>query len=144
LNVGHAYYWGGDVRRGKQVGTGLLAADLDYDATTGFWQIKKIYRGDYPDTQWSSPLARPDLRVKPGQWLVAIDGKALAKGEDYLKRLANRAGQEVELSIGDAPKVEGARRVVVKPVANDTRVRYATWIRETREYVDKRSHGQIG
>ena len=29
LNVGHAYHCGGDVRRGKAVGTGLLAADLD-------------------------------------------------------------------------------------------------------------------
>src|SRR5262249_34924521 len=112
LNVGHAYHWGGDVRRGRPVGTGLLAADLDYDAARGFWQIRKIYRGDYPDPEWSSPLARADLRVKPGQWLVAIDGRPLRKGEDYLARLASRAGQEVELSIADTPKLEAARRVV--------------------------------
>jgi tricorn protease len=144
LNVGHAYHFGGDLRHGKLIGTGLLAADLDYDPATGFWQIKKIYRGDYPDPAWSSPLARPDLRVKPGQWLVAVDGKPLVKGEDYLKRLANRARQEVELSINDAPRLAGARRVVVKTVASDTRIRYATWIREMREYVDRRSNGQIG
>jgi len=144
LNVGHAYHGGGDLRRGKMVGTGLLAADLDYDPASGFWRIRKIYRGDYPDPKVSSPLARPDLRVKPGQWLVAIDGRPLVKGEDYLRRLANRAGQEVELSIADAPKVEGARRVVVKAVDNDTPIRYATWIRETREYVDRKTNGQIG
>ena len=144
LNVGHAYQGGGDVRRAKAVGTGLLAADLDYDPASGFWQIKKIYRGDYPDPQWSSPLARPDLRVKPGQWLVAIDGRPLAKGEDYLRRLQGRAGQEVELSIADAPRVEGARRVVVKTAGNDQRIRYATWIREMRDYVDRKSNGQIG
>jgi tricorn protease len=144
LNVGHAYHGGGDLRRGKPVGAGLLAADLDYDAASGFWQIRKIYRGDYPDPRTSSPLARPDLRVKPGQWLVAIDGRPLVKGEDYLQRLANRAGQEVELSIADAPKPEPARRVVVKAVADDTPIRYATWIRETREYVERRSNGQIG
>ncbi len=144
LNVGHAYHWGGDLRRGPVVGTGLLGADLEYDPASGFWRIQKIYRGDHPDPQWSSPLARPDLRVKPGQWLVAIDGKPLAKGEDYLKRLTNRAQQEVELSIADAPRPEGARRVVVKTVANDTRIRYATWIREMRAYVDKKSKGQIG
>jgi tricorn protease len=126
------------------VGTGMLAADLNYDPTSGFWQIQKIYRGDYPDPKWSSPLARPDLHVKSGQWLVAIDGKPLVKGEDYLMRLANRAGQEVELSINDAPKIEGARRVVVKTAADDQRIRYATWIRETRELVDKVSNGQIG
>ena len=144
LNVGHAYHSGGDLRRGKPVGTGLLGADLRYDPASGFWQIEKIYRGDYPDPQWSSPLARPDLRVKPGQWLVAIDGRPLSKGEDYLRRLEGRAGHEVELSIGNAPRLEGARRVVVKTVPDDGRIRYATWIRETREYVDKKSHGQIG
>jgi tricorn protease len=144
LNVGHAYHWGGDQRHGNAVGTGLLAADLDYDPGSGFWQIKKIYRGDYPDPDWSSPLARPDLHVKPGQWLVAIDGKPLVKGEDYLKRLAGRAKQEVELSINDAPKLAGARRVVTKTVAGDTRIRYTSWIRETREYVDRKSQGQIG
>ena len=28
LNVGHAYHMGGDVRRGKPVGTGMLAASM--------------------------------------------------------------------------------------------------------------------
>ncbi|HEV8374870.1 MAG TPA: PDZ domain-containing protein [Candidatus Polarisedimenticolia bacterium] len=144
LNVGHAYHSGGDLRRGKNVGTGLLGADLDYDSSSGFWQIKKIYKGDYPALETASPLARPDLRLKPGMWIVAIDGKALVRGEDYLHRLANRAGQEVELSVNGEPKLEGARHIVVKPVANDTPIRYATWIRENRAYVDKASQGQIG
>jgi tricorn protease len=144
LNVGHAYHGGGDARSGKKVGTGLLAADLRYDAESGFWQIQKIYRGDFPMPTWSSPLSRADLRVKAGQWLVAIDGKALVKGEDYLKRLANRAGQEVELSVNDQPSLKEARRIVIKTVADDTRIRYADWVRENREYVDKKSDGQIG
>jgi tricorn protease len=144
LNVGHAYHGGGDIRQGKKVGTGLLAADLNYDPNTGCWQIQKIYRGDYPMPDWTSPLARADLRIKPGQWLVAIDGKPLVKGEDYLQRLANRAGQEVELSIGDKPELKDARRVVVKTVGTDTQIRYADWVRETREYVDKKSKGTIG
>jgi len=144
LSVGHAYHWPGDLHRGAQVGTGLLAADLDYDAGSGFWKIVRIYEGDYPDPLNASPLSRADLDVKPGMWLVAIDGKPLLKGEDYLKRLAGRAGREVELSINTGPKLEGARRIVIKPVPRDTRIRYATWVRETRAYVDKASKGQIG
>jgi tricorn protease len=144
LNVGHAYHFGGDLRRGKPVGTGLLGADLTYDDPSGFWRIDKIYKADYPDPNTSSPLARADLRVHPGMWLVAIDGRPLQKGEDYLKRLANRADQEVELSVNDSPKVDGARRIVVKPVPADTRLRYADWIRTTRAHVDKISNGQIG
>jgi tricorn protease len=144
LSVSHAYHGGGDVRAGKRVGTGLLAADLRYDAASGFWQIQKIYRGDFPLAEWSSPLARPDLQVRPGQWLVAVDGRALVQGEDYLQRLGNRAGQEVELSINETPSLQGARRAVVKTVADDTKIRYATWVRENREYVDQKSGGKIG
>ena len=144
LNVGHAYHSGGDLRRGKQVGTGLLGADLTYDLASGFWRINKIYVGDYPDPKVSSPLARADLRVTAGMWLVAIDGRSLEKGEDYLRRLANRAGQEVEISINTAPKIDGARRIVVKTLGNDTPIRYADWIRERREYVNRASSGQIG
>src|SRR5260370_41535909 len=106
----------------------------------GDWEILKIYTGDAPMPETMSPLARPDLNVKPGMWLVAIDGKPLVKGEDYLRRLANRAGREVELSINDEPKLAGARRIVVKPVGNDTPIRYATWVRERRAYVAKASH----
>jgi tricorn protease len=144
LNVGHAYHGGGDLRRGKTIGTGLLGADLVYDPESGFWKITKVYAGDYPDKRTSSPLARPDLRVSPGTWLVAIDGRKLEKGEDYLRRLANRAGQEVELSVNDRPRLEGARRIVLTTVGNDTPIRYADWIREQRDYVSRKSNGQIG
>ena len=135
---------GGDLRRGRSIGTGLLAADLAHDDASGFWRIEKIHRGDFPTPGWTSPLARPDLRVKTGMWLVAIDGRPLRVGEHYLKRLANRAGQEVELSINDSPRLDGARRVVVKTVRNDRRIRYAGWVREMRAYVDEKSGGKIG
>jgi tricorn protease len=144
LSVGHAYHGGGDLRRGKRVGVGLLAADLEPDPATGFCKILKIHRGDHPDPEWSSPLARADLRIEPGQWLVAIDGRPLVPGEDYLERLADRAGKEVELSINAEPKLAGARRLVVRPVGDDSRIRYASWVRETRAYVEKRSGGRIG
>jgi tricorn protease len=40
--------------------------------------------------------------------------------------------------------LKNARRIVVKTVKGDTQVRYADWVRENREYVDKKSQGQIG
>jgi tricorn protease len=61
-----------------------------------------------------------------------------------MRRLANRAGQEVELSVNDSPRMEGARRIVVKPVSSDTRIRYATWIRDNRAAIDQESKGRIG
>ena len=97
LNVGHAYHWGGDLRRGKTVGTGLLAADLDYDAATGFWQIKKIYRGDYPDPEWSSPLARagPARQARAvarrDRRAAAAQGRGLSRKARQPRRAGGRA-----------------------------------------------------
>ncbi|MCX7835574.1 MAG: PDZ domain-containing protein [bacterium] len=145
LNVGHAYLWGeGDIRRGESLSVGMLGADLRYDEATGFWQIQKIYHGDYPRPNWCSPLSRGDLNVREGMWLVAIDGVPLEKGHDYHERLVNRAGKEVELSINTKPSLDGARRIVIKPLANDVLVRYCTWVNETRKYVDSVSKGKIG
>ncbi|MDK9700761.1 MAG: PDZ domain-containing protein [bacterium] len=144
LSTGHTYVWGGDVKRGRFVGTGMLGADMKYDAGSGFWQIQKIYAGNYPTEDWSSPLARADYNVKPGTWLVAVDGKPLVKGEDYLKRFANRAGQLVELSVNEKASLDGARRIVVKLLGGESLCRYQTWVNECREYVSKKSGGKIG
>ena len=98
------------------------------------------------------------MRPSPDAAESAVEQAARAKGEgveivaigmgsadlNYLKRLANRANHEVELSINDTPSLEKARRVVVKTVSEDTRIRYADWVREDREYVDKKSNGQLG
>ena len=141
LNVGHAYHWPGDLRRGKPVGTGLLGADLRLRPGERFLADPEDLprRLPVPGNVIAPCPARPQGQA--GEWLVAMDGKPLVKGEDYLRRLANRAGQEVELSVNDAPKIEGARRIVVKPVGRDTLIRYATWIRENRAYVDKAEPG---
>jgi len=146
LSAGHTYVWSpGDIERhGKAVGTGMLGADLTYDAGSGFWQIKKIYVGNYPTEGWCSPLARPDLNVKNGMWLVAVDGVPLKKNEDYMERFANRAGELVELSVNDKPSLDGAHRVVIKTLGYDINVRYQTWVNETRAYVDSVSGGKIG
>jgi len=81
LNVGHAYHGGGDIRSGKRVGTGCLPPTCVMTSRLVFWQIEKIYRGEYPMPSWSSPLARADLHVKPGEWLVAIDGNRWSKAK---------------------------------------------------------------
>ncbi len=144
LSAGHTYVSGGDVRPGSYTSVGMLGADMSYDPQTGFWQVKKILYGNYPTAGMCSPLSRPDLNVKVGTWLVAIDGIPLTKGEDYLVRLANRGGQEVELSINDKPTLEKARRIVIKTLSSDYYLRYQSWVNETRAYVDSVSGGQIG
>ena len=93
-----------------------------YDLTTGQNQMVPIQlpsdrlqvREKFVDpkqylTAWALSKDGERIALETRGDLVAIDGKPLVKGEDYLKRLANRAGEEVELSINDMPELKGAQ-----------------------------------
>jgi len=111
--------------------------DMKYDAER-LLADHRIYKATIR-SRHSSPLAaRPGRQA--GSWIVAIDGKPLSRRG--LPARSRTARQEVELSINDA-QGRSARRIVVKPVANDTRIRYATWIRDTAN-TSTGQQGQLG
>ncbi len=67
LNVGHAYQGGGDVRRGKPVGTGLLAADLELRPRERLLADPEDLprRLPRPEGELASRAARPAHQARP-------------------------------------------------------------------------------
>ncbi len=144
LSAGHTYVWGGDWRRVKRVGVGLLGIDVQPDYPSGYYKITKVLRGNEWDSKVTSPLSAPGIEVKPGMFLLKIDGRRVDAHRNYLELLQNKAGVPVELTINSKPSLEGAKTVVVKTLKNEHRLRYEDWVRERREYTLKRSGGKIG
>jgi len=144
LNTSHEYVWGGDIRRAKTVSVGLLGADVRPDPKSGYYRIEKVLVGDYGEEDLMSPLAQPRVHAKSGDYLLAIDGQPVKASENYLKLLAHKAGQEVVLTINDKPSMDGARDVIIKPMSSDRELRYAAWVRDRREFVEKATDGQVG
>ncbi|MEE8170444.1 MAG: PDZ domain-containing protein, partial [Phycisphaerae bacterium] len=57
LNVGHAYYFGGDVESQPSVSVGMLGCD--FELQNGAYKIAKIHEGAAWDADARGPLSRP-------------------------------------------------------------------------------------
>ncbi|MBI2568259.1 MAG: PD40 domain-containing protein [Candidatus Schekmanbacteria bacterium] len=142
LATSHTYVWGGDSGvEPHEVTTGLLGAELRREG--GYYRVARILRGD-PADRVRSPLDEPGSQVAEGEYLLAVNNRPFAAGTSYLAALANLAKHPTLLSVSSRPSLEGARTVVVVPVADDGPLRYADWVRRNREYVGERSHGKYG
>ncbi len=142
LNASHAYRGGGDLEQPVRLGTGLLGADFELDR--GAFRIKRILRGADWDAQVRGPLAQPGLKVKEGDYLLAVNRIPLDAAKDPWAAFQGLAGKTVLLSVNDKPSLEGAREVAVDTLASDYQLRYWDWIEAKRRYVDKASQGRLG
>jgi tricorn protease len=76
LATSHTYVGGGDMPNVPRVSTGMLGVDFDVDG--GYFRFKKIYAGENWVNDTRAPLTEPGLKVKEGNYLVAVNG-VLAK-----------------------------------------------------------------
>jgi tricorn protease len=148
LCVSHTYVGGGDYGPGETprspVFTGLLGADLVPDKASGLYKLARIYGPTDINLNLSGPLVRPDIAVKEGDYLLAIDGTALKAGDDYFKLLQTTAGRKIRVTVNAKPVPEGARTYEVEPVRSDTPMRYFRWIDDNIKAIDKATGGRVG
>jgi tricorn protease len=142
LSTSHAYVGGGDTPAVKRVGVGLLGAD--FEIAQGAYRIKKIYRGESWNPQARSPLGEPGLKVKEGQYLIAINGRAAPATDDIYMHLQNLAEKVVTLKLNDKPGADGAWEVMVRPTGSESGLRYLDWVESNRRKVDEATGGRVG
>ncbi len=143
LGTSHVYEVPGDPRIGPHYGQGYLGADFSSDES-GRYRIDKILRGDIWRPDATSPLNRPGVDVRVGDVVLAVNGQPVgaATGETIGRRLVNLADQEVRLLLrrGDAEP----HTAVVRPLTDETALRYREWVDGNRAAVHAASDGRIG
>ena len=142
LNASHAYRGGGDVEAPPQVGVGLLGAD--YALENGRYRIKTILRGASWDARAKGPLAQPGLKVKEGDYLLAVNRSPLDPAQDPWVAFQGLAGKTVLLTVNDQPTFEGAHDVLVDTIPSEVELRFQAWVEAKRRYVDTASGGTVG
>ncbi len=143
LNVGHAYYSGGDVGVEPSAAVGLLGCDFALDQ--GAYRIARIHEGAPWDADARGPLSQPGLDVKAGDYLLAVNGVPLDVREDPWSAFQGLAGKTVTLTVSAQPTLDdSARTVVVETLASERDVRYRAWIEEHRKYVADKTGGRVG
>jgi tricorn protease len=142
LAVGHHRGGGGDLPdAGKALPGGLLGADLA--AANGRYQFTKIFGGLNWSPELRSPLTEPGVNVKPGEYLLAVNGRDLKAPENLYARFENTAGKLVELTVGGDPTGKGARTVSVVPVENEAGLRNRDWVEGNLRKVSEATEGRV-
>ncbi|MBO6513286.1 MAG: PDZ domain-containing protein [Phycisphaerales bacterium] len=156
LNVGHAYYYGGDVESQPYTNVGLLGVDysvantsIEGEEYTGF-RIDTIYEGAAWDTDARNPLNAHGLDVNEGDIITHVNGMAVDTSKDPWAAFIGTAGMETNLTLvsadtdEDGNEIANERTVTVLPMGSETNLRYRDWIEDNRRYVEEASDGKIG
>lgn len=147
LNVSHTYIGGGDMGPQRMPGTlaytGLLGADLKTDAS-GYLRFAKIFGPTAYNADLTSPLVRPDIDVREGDYLVAVDGHEVKAADNPYRHLQVIRGQKVRLTVNSKPGTEGARTFDVEPIRSESALRYNRWLADNIDSVLKASNGEVG
>ena len=145
LNTSHTYVAGGDEKRdAENVSVGMLGADYRIDESTKRYQFDKILRASAWARSVEAPLNKPGLNLEEGDYLLAVNDKQVTAEKNIYSYFVDKAGEQVTLTVNDAPSMEGSRKVVAKPVAGERTLRYINWVERNRKKVEQVSDGKIG
>lgn len=144
LNNGHAYVGGGERPETPRIKLGLLGAEFSRDAVTRAYKIERILPGENWDKQTRSPLTDIGLNVKPGDYILAINGTPVASLANLYDALIGTADKQVILRVNSKPSDDGARDITVVPVADEAPLYYLGWVRKNIEEVTRKTNGEVG
>jgi len=84
--------------------------------------------------------------VKTGDYLLAVDGRAVDQNINLDELLNYKIGRRVSLTVSSTAGGTIKREVVVRPVnpATERGLLYRQWVEKNREYVSKASNGRLG
>ncbi len=142
LSSSHTYRGGGDVENGPASNFGYLG--VDWELENGAYRVKEIVADAPWDSEVRSPLTQPGVDVHKGDYVLAVNGEPVDVTKAPWASLAGLADRTIELTVNSKPTMDGARKVLVKTLSDETRLRHLAWIEMHRKRVDKATNGRIG
>jgi len=144
INAGHTYVGGGEYAKPERIKTGLLGAKLERDASSKYYRIKKIFKGQNWETNVRSPLTEIGVKVNEGDFIIAVNGKQTNEMNDIYASLVNTVGKQVTLKVNSKASEEGAHETVVIPIGDEKGLYYYDWVSTNIEKVSKATNGKVG
>lgn len=141
LNTSHSYVVGAEPPQVRQIPVGLLG--VDFEEANGRFRFKKIYQGENWDSDRRAPLTEPGVKVKQGDYLIAVNGIPLTSDMNPYSLFEDTVGKTVTLTVNSAPTAAGAHDTQVRPVASELSLRYFDWTESNRRKVEAATGGRV-
>ncbi len=144
LSAGHTYTRGGDTEGVTPVVTGYLG--IDWEMNDDKYRIKRIVTPAEWDTEVRSPFDRPGVDVRPGDYVLAVNGVELDPAKDPYAAFEGLSGKTVSLTVSRSGSDEDRENLVIQLLTQgeEINLRYLEWIENNRKLVDDLSGGQLG
>jgi tricorn protease len=91
-----------------------------------------------------SPLDKPGLKIKEGDFILAVNNVPINTTDDPWSAFQGFAGKAVELTVNDKPTTDSAWTILVETLNDETRLRNLEWIESNRKKVDEATNGKVG
>jgi tricorn protease len=141
LSVQHMYVAGGAKPELKEIRVGLLGAD--YKIASGRYQFARVFDGENWNPSAKAPLTQPGVNVKPGEFLLAVNGRDVRAADEIFGFFAGTVAKQTVLRVGPNADGTGARDVTVVPIASESSLRNLAWIEGNRRKVDELTGGKV-
>jgi len=142
LNASHAYVGGGNLEESAREGFGLLG--IDWEIGDGAYRVARIIKGAPWDSEVRSPLSISGIDVKSGDYILAVNNIKLDPDKEPWAAFQGLGKKTVQLTVNNKPTMKGARKVLVKTLSSETRLRNLEWIESNRQSVSEASGNRIG
>ena len=142
LNSSHTYHGGGDVENVKHSTVGYLG--VNWEADGNYYKIREIIQGAPWDAEVRSPLSRPGVKIKEGDYILAVNGVPLTTAAEPFAVFQDIPNKTVELTYNSTASWEGAKTAIVETLGDEYRLRNLAWIESNRKQVEKESNGTVG
>lgn len=133
----------GDIRRAAPEGQATSLGAVLSRTAVGY-RIDHIYRTEVELPSERAPLSQPDLDIREGDVITAINGQPVLEARDISDLLTNQADKQVLMHVKRGE--QASRGVIVTPVnmVKHANLRYGDWEQSRSEQVNKVSQGRIG
>jgi tricorn protease len=89
-------------------------------------------------------LTEPGIGASSGDFVLAINGRALTADINPYSLLKGNGGQLLEITLADNARGKDRRTVLVNPIASENALLYLRWVEENRARVARETDGNIG
>jgi Tol biopolymer transport system component/C-terminal processing protease CtpA/Prc len=93
-----------------------------------------------------SPASFEKTRIKPGDYVLSINGHDISLNENLYEYLNDKNDREFEFLVNDQPDKENARKVMYKALSPNewTELNNRNRIENHRKYVEQKTDGKVG